>query len=327
MTPTEKQWLCQQADLTIPSTSSVQVRTKKGLIRRYGLMKNWFKSRNWDIYMDSTKTFHSTSGRPELLDDEALLLIGRQLVEKEGNLDRIPKTQLKKLIKQEIDASQVRRGMEPTTKKSISEDQFQRFKAKHSVTSQAPDLNTTARIIACFCPRLAFAFYLVCYVIYGHLEPMCKWNTDCTTYVFEPLGAGDKVCALSRKSDLLDRIREVDGPEPDDVLPQSTSRGSKTRSISTGLPFAIKVQTLNNAQGDMGPAVLIVAVKSFPEGRWLCEEVTSLSFTSELGQKGYLYFAKTRCGTKEMWKDIFVRVIFPFIKKSNEYYKPKKVFN
>ena len=180
----EKLWLCEQADNRIETTSYAQVRTKKGLVKRYGLHKNWFSRVNWSIYIDPKRTFHANSGRPDDIDDNSLLDIGRSMLAKQIVFNNIPKSQLRKLLKDEIDQSRIRRGLEPTDAKLCSEKVFQRFKTKHGIAVKSSDLNTAARLIACFCPRLSFAWFLVLYLISGLSPPMYKWNSDCSTYVF-----------------------------------------------------------------------------------------------------------------------------------------------
>lgn len=118
---------------------------------------------------------------------------------------------------------------------------------------------------------------------------MYKWNSDSSTYVFQPMGVGDKVCSLSPSGEILRILKELDGIDKEDFLHQSTSRGYKTKSISTSLTFALKVHTLPNADGEKGPAIMIVAIKDLADDVWHVEEVAGLSFTCEAGSKGFLY--------------------------------------
>jgi len=46
---------------------------------------------------------------------------------------------------------------------------------------------------------------------------------------------------------------------------------------------------------------------------WHHEDIRGLSITNGVTEVGHMYFSKTRCGTKLMWKDVFTRCIIPFI--------------
>ena len=187
-------------------------------------------------------------------------------------------------------------------------------------------LSLAARDASCKCPRMSFVWFLVCYLLSAFLPAENKWNFDCSTYVFNGIGQGDKIRSLANESDIHALLKEVDRVEDENVeetATKSSNRGSKTRSISNALPFAIKVGALINAAGEKGPCLMIIAIPNMPENEFHFEKINALSFTCEIGQIGYLYFCKTRCGTKEMWKHVFKNCIFPCIKKSNEHHNKK----
>jgi hypothetical protein len=54
-------------------------------------------------------------------------------------------------------------------------------------------------------------------------------------------------------------------------------------------------------------------VKDMGVDEWHCEQISGLSITNAVGAVGFIYFSKTRCGTREMWKDVIRRVVTPFI--------------
>ena len=85
------------------------------------------------------------------------------------------------------------------------------------------------------------------------------------------------------------------------------------------LPFAIKVMQMCNAQGECSPFVCIISVLSFEAKQWHVERVRGLTHTGSMGV-GFLYFAKNRCGTEEMWKHYYLHVALPTIKTSNQNY-------
>jgi hypothetical protein len=101
------------------------------------------------------------------------------------------------------------------------------------------------------------------------------------------------------------------------------SNRHKARAPIHGIPFAIKVMQLSNAGGEAGPACVIIAIKGMPEDEFLAfENVLGLSWTANIGGAGFLYLAKTRCGTKLMWMDWFTKVCLPTIRASNAIHKP-----
>ena len=67
----------------------------------------------------------------------------------------------------------------------------------------------------------------------------------------------------------------------------------------------------------------ILALKGMEPEAWHIESVAGLSTSSHIGARGLVYFSKTRCGTKTMWKDYFRRVVIPTITQSNEEYNPR----
>ena len=84
------------------------------------------------------------------------------------------------------------------------------------------------------------------------------------------------------------------------AMAKKARRNAKSQDIHTGLPFAIKVMQLCNAAGESGRACIIVAIKTMQSEDFFSFLVSGLSWTGEIGGSGYVYFCKTRCGTKEM---------------------------
>ena len=111
-----------------------------------------------------------------------------------------------------------------------------------------------------------------------------------------------------------------------DANPQikPTQRGKSTSSVANTLGFAIKVmQMIISAAGDNFCFVAILALKGMEPEAWHVESVAGLNTPSHIGARGLIYFSKTRCGTKTMWKDYFRCVVVPTITQSNEEYNPR----
>jgi hypothetical protein len=172
------------------------------------------------------------------------------------------------------------------------------------------------------------------------LPACCKWNADGVTYVFTPAGAGEKVCCLAPDSDIHNLLEKADASETGDeevqdsdveqptVLPAKKSGNGrnrhKSRSVNNGLPFAIKVMHCASAAGESMPACVVVAAKNMPaESFYVHENVLGLSWSTQIGASGFLYIAKTRCGTKGLWMHWFRNVVIPALKASKAAHEPK----
>ena len=88
------------------------------------------------------------------------------------------------------------------------------------------------------------------------------------------------------------------------------------------LPMFVKQMFHGNANGDIGPLVLIIQIKGFKDGEWYHEEVTGLTRESDSTLKGGLYCAPTRCmkgdaqpGPQNAWNHYFRSYPVPFCQK------------
>jgi hypothetical protein len=161
-------------------------------------------------------------------------------------------------------------------------------------------------------------WFLICYTLSATLQACCKWNADACTFVFD----WKKVNALhAKKTFYLLPDDSYTLLEDGEVL-VSTPPGKTKSGKSNQLPFGIKVMQMISAAGENSPFVAVPAVSDMEPNTWHVEEVPGLSLSSHVGAVGYVYFSKTRCGTREMWMDYFERVVVPTIKKSNEAHKP-----
>lgn len=341
----EKTWLCREVDkdlLDVP-TWEYQIRQKKSImIKRYNLHKKFFYT-NMKIYHDSKREFHNRSGKPEDLDEVAQKFVASELVKRKHSGDQVSNSELEVMLSTGKEQTMTRRGrkVDPTFT-SVHQTTVSKFRKRHKITHQKPDMSTDARDSACLCPRMSYAFFLVIYAISRFLAAVCKWNADASTYVFLPKGAGEKVCSLAADSDMEKLLDEIDAaPEEEDGNEDlmgdvnqgdswngfKTKRGkgrAKSKNLNNGLPFAIKVMQLACAAGECGPACVVIAVKSMPVNTFSAHYgVQGLSWTSEIGSAGVIYFSKTRCGTREMWMDWFRKVCIPTLNKSRQAHNPK----
>ena len=324
LTVDEKTWLCNE--VTTNSTSPAwydQLRTKKGLMKRYSLSDNFFK-RNMPIFLNQHISFKTSVGPRKQLDDTSLLNIATQINERTKAIDSLPESELRRLYNEEAKASSVRNRKIDTAFEHADERTFKKFKKQQGIAASIPDMNTNARLTACQCPRMSFVWYLICWTLSKFLPGVCKWNADASTYVFQPKGKGDRACTLIPDKEMEQMLKGLDAEEDNNnPVVTNTRINIKTKSIQSGLAFAIKVMQLQNAGGEAGRATILVAIKDMPPDVFVVCEVKGLTWTNHIGGSGFVYFSKTRCGTKKMWEDWLLRVCFPDIKSSNEYHQSK----
>mmetsp|Transcript_17481 Transcript_17481/g.26036 ORF Transcript_17481/g.26036 Transcript_17481/m.26036 type:complete len:175 (-) Transcript_17481:862-1386(-) len=153
---------------------------------------------------------------------------------------------------------------------------------------------------------MSYVWYLICYTLSAFLEPCCKWNADACTFVF------DLTTSSGKYKNKTVRLLYEDEYEclPGDVIQmKNTQRGKKKSDNSNKTSFAIKVMQMINAAGDNSCFVGILAIKNMPPDTFHVEEVAGLSLSTHVGARGLVYFSRTRCGTKAMWKNYFFRVV------------------
>ena len=187
------------------------------------------------------------------------------------------------------------------------------FIKRHSLELSVGQSIDESRRKACSCPLMSYMWYLIVCVYSGTLPPCCKWNADASTFVFDPS------LRLSNKTVRLCKEEEYYFLDNDDLVVKRVQKG-KQKSKGSRLPYAIKVMQMISAAGDNSPFVAILTIKDMSPEEWWVEEVPGLSLSNHLGSVGCIYFSKTRCGNKEMWKDYFRRIVVPTIRASNEAY-------
>ena len=103
------------------------------------------------------------------------------------------------------------------------------------------------------------------------------------------------------------------------IIPYSKINNKVTSVNSSGeLNLLVKYFGLGNAAGNIGPTVLIVAIKDMPDGQFFVQEVTGLTSTSIVGDRGWLYFCNTKGGTASMWRHWITNICIPTIRNASE---------
>ena len=162
----------------------------------------------------------------------------------------------------------------------------------------APQILTDARQKACECIRTSYIWGCLLLAYSGHLPAENKWNADATTIVVGESLSGSLKCAI------------LDGTEKTPVA---------SSTIPDNLNILVKWFGLNNAGSESGPLVLVFAAPSMTEGTYFSAEVPALASTSFIDETGVIFFSKTRGGTPDMWKEYYLQVTLPTIRRSNAF--------
>jgi hypothetical protein len=80
----------------------------------------------------------------------------------------------------------------------------------------------------------------------------------------------------------------------------------------------------NNAGEKAGPLVLLIVVPTIEENTFFATQVLSMGSTTTIGERGWLYFSKTRGGCSMMWVHYYLNVTIPTIKLFNDCHKHKE---
>jgi hypothetical protein len=317
-------WLFKEVDektLSIPWEG--QIRSRKGLIARYNLYKNFFKKKKRRF--DQGDTFDASSGGQECIDGKSKKRIATTMLAAAASVQPLTNSGLITLLNSEVVETNKRKGRVDPSFETVTDKTYLRFRKRHKVQCHLPDMCTEARFTACSCPRMSFMWYLICWTLSRFLPSTHKWNADASTYVFLAKGSGNRLCTLAPDSD-MDRLLDIvdDAAEEETTVP-TTAKSKKSRNAPTQLPFAIKVMQLCNAAGESGKPCVIIAVKGMPADAFFVASVVGLSWSNCGSESGTVYICKTRCGTAEMWADWHTRVCLPTIEASTLMHHKKKV--
>jgi hypothetical protein len=256
---------------------------------RYGIKKATLQ--NWKRVYEDPRNFFCERGRPKAVDDIAREEIIQTINSKAAERNAMPLENVKQLIsKVVVDTKrrQGKRGADASPK--ISRNTRRRLLSDLKIRKLAPQILRDARRKACECIRISYIWGCLLLAYCGHLLAEQKWNADATTIIVSESLTGSLVCA---------------------ILDVASS------TIPDNLNILVKWFGLNNAGGESGPLVLVFAVPFMEEGTFFATQVLSLASTSAIGEKGWVYFSKTRGGTAEMWIHYYLNVTIPTIRQSN----------
>lgn len=271
---------------------------------RYSIPKSTLQ--NWKkVYDDPRKVFCSR-GRPTVCDSTAKAEIVATIRARAAERNAMPTETVRELISKVVVDTKRRQGKRGADAGAeISRNTRRRLNKELKVRKLSPQILTDARRKACECIRISYIWGCLLLAYSGHLLAEQKWNADATTIIVSESLSGSLVCAI------------LDGSE---TTPVASS------TIPDNLNILVKWFGLNNAGGESGPLVLIFAVPSMEEGTFYATQVLSLASTSAIGEKGWVYFSKTRGGTAEMWIHYYLNITVPTIRHSNACHMHKVSF-
>ena len=288
----------QSSLLTWPDESfTVSLRISK----RYSLPEATV--RGWKDKVANSIPITNKTGRPLALDEVAIEKLNGILESRRAARNAVPLAETLSLIGTCVTETHMRMGKRDasavstccvTTQKRIFRDL--------NIVKRKPQILTEARLKALRCPRLSYIWGCVCMAYSASLFAENKWNAGATTIVVNESGTGALVCI----------IKDQDNHEP-----------VTSSSLPNNLNLLIKWFALNNAGGEAGPLVLMIAVPSMEENTFFAIQVLSMGSTTFIGERGWLYFSKTRGGCSSMWIHYYTHVTIPTIKLSNDCHKWK----
>ena len=297
LTVAEKTFLA--SECSQKSSLLTWVSTKNNLVRRisdryclpYSTIKGWTK------LISDGQEIPIKRGRPMSIDESAAAEFVSILKTRRASKDAVSFAETLALLSTGITATKMRAGKRGAAAVSeISVNTQKKFCKMYNVVTVKPQILTDARLKSCLCPRLSYIWGCVLMAYSAGLLAEQKWNADATTIIVSQRGTGSLVCTIC---------------DTDDDTPVASS------SIPDSLNLLVKWFGLNNAGGESGPLVLIFAVPSMTENTYFATQVLSMSSTSTIGDKGWIYFAKTRGGCYAMWIHYYLHITIPTIELSN----------
>ena len=259
--------------------------------------------RDWMQKVQTSMPITNKIGRPNAMDEEAVDKFKATLESRRAAKNAVPMAETLALICAGVTETHMRlgkRGAAAISRICVT-TQKKLFK-ECNVVKVKPQILTDARLKACRCPRISYIWGCVCMAYSANLRGENKWNADATTIVVSESGTGSLVCIIKDEDNT--------GPVASSFLPDS-------------LNLLVKWFALNNAGGEAGPLVLMFAVPSMEEDTYFATQVLSMGSTSSIGEKGWVYFSRTRGGCPRMWVHYYLNVTVPTIRLSNDCHKHK----
>lgn len=233
LSPEEKTWLCQEVGCKNVARYNM-CRSKKGLIRRYGLYKNFF-TKNWKSYIKHGSTM--SKGAPPIGSapgerNRILTLLTKRRNEVDEMTYHELTDELSSIKKARKESANIFVPAEKLDRKVDSRTTAAFVKRNNLQLGNKQPIDKS-RVAACSCPLISYVWYIICLAISGYLPPCCKWNADACTFVFHSKHSHKTVRLLHENEyEFL-----VDG----EVQLNDTQKG-KSKSTNSKLPYGIKVR-------------------------------------------------------------------------------------
>lgn len=239
----------------------------------------------------TAKKITGQSGRPSVMDAAAGAEFVAILKSRIAAKDAVPHLETLQLISKGVADTLLRQGKRgQSAVSSVSANTQKKILERYNVVKLKLQILTDARLKACCCPRISYIWGCICMAYSAHLH--CKWNADVTTIIVSEKGTGSLVCTIK---------------DDDNYAPVASS------SIPDNLNLLVKWFGLNNAGGESGPLVLIIAIPSMEDGTFFAAQVKCMQSSTTCGEKGHLYFAQTRGGNNAVWVHYFLTITVPMI--------------
>jgi hypothetical protein len=229
--------------------------------------------RDWMNKVAMSLPITNKIGRPRAMDDEAIEKFKATFESRRAAKNAVPLTETLALMGAGVTETHMRLGKRGAAAVSniCVTTQKKLFRELNVVKVKAQIL-TDAMLKALRCARLSYIWGCVCMAYSASLRGENKWNADATTIGVSESGTGSFVCIIND--------RENTEPVASSSLPDN-------------LNLLIKWFALNNAGGEAGPLVLMIAVATMEEDTFFATQVLSMGSRTAIGERGWLYFSKT----------------------------------
>ena len=256
----------------------------------YSTMKRYVqKYREWQTTgVDNIRD--ARAGRPSNLDDTGIINIRRHLRESLSTqtCQNTMLTNFHMLTESEACATKKRRGLAGADTR-ISRKTIKRIKMNNSFIEVKCQFKTHARSFAESDVRNLYSFAIMNEAFLSSIDAAMCFNWDATQYCINQEGHASIVKC------------EGDNSRPATALSEG------------GLGFAIKYYHFHNANGDVAPAVFIIADDTMGPEDFFFEEVIGLSHTQLVDATGYLVFTKTRNCYAAFYRWYAHNIVVPFV--------------
>ena len=269
---------------------SIPYSTMKRYVHRYRLWKT----------TGVDKIHDARAGRPPNLDDTAIINIRRHLREnlssQECQNSMLQNFHL--VAENQACETKRRRGLAGADVR-LSKKTIKRIKCENSFVEVQCQFKTHARSFAESDVRNLYSFAIMnAAFLTLKVAAMC-FNWDATQYCINPEG---HATIVKCKGD-------------NDMPATALSEG--------GLGFAIKYYHFHNANGDLAPAVFIIADDTMGVDEFFFEKVVGLSHTQIVGAFGYLVFTKTRNCNAAFYRWYANFIVAPFVDECRDSHECK----